>query len=266
MDKRDILRQVKENKIICNSGKIKLGTKVVDISSDLNKDESYEYRADDIEKINVKDYKKSDNTCKYRVVYYGADELPFLIGKKLCILNFASSKNPGGGFETGAMAQEEALCYASDLWKRLGKHSKFYDENRADTLNGQYKDGIIYNKDVVFFRNKFNNTTPRLVDIITCAAPNWRTSARYGVSLDENNSTLSRRLEQIIKVAIANENKVLVLGAFGCGVFGNDPEYVAKETKRLLEDCGYNEFFDEVIFAMKDKVGKNTRAFKKEFN
>lgn len=77
---------------------------------------------------------------------------------------------------------------------------------------------------------------------------------------------MSRRIEQVIKVAIANEAKVLVLGAFGCGVFKNDPNYVAKEMFRLLKTEGYDEYFEEIIFAMNDNNGENVEAFRKTFN
>ena len=72
--------------------------------------------------------------------------------------------------------------------------------------------------------------------------------------------------QQVIKVAIANEVKVLVLGAFGCGVFKNDPNYVAKEMFRLLKTEGYDKYFEEVIFAMNENKGKNVEAFKRTFN
>lgn len=261
------MENVRDNIHTCKSGKLRIGSITLDISEQLKFRESIEYRRKDIDAINVGSFKKSETDCKYKVVFNGADEIPFLLrNKHVCILNFASSKNPGGGFRTGAMAQEEALCNASNLWQRLEEHEKFYEYNRVNTCNGQYSDGIIYEKDVVFFKNKGVNTKPSLADVITCAAPNWSVSRKYNVTIEQNNETLSRRIEQVLKVAIANGDRVLVLGAFGCGAFQNDSDYVAKETYRLLEDCGYNEYFDEILFAMKDAKGPNTNAFKKVFS
>ena len=265
--RQDRMDNVRDNIHTCKSGKLRIGSTTIDISEQLKFRESAEYRRDDIDKINVESFEKSAEDCKYKMVFNGADEIPFLLrNKHVCILNFASSKNPGGGFKTGAMAQEEALCNASNLWQRLEEHDEFYEYNRANLCDGLYTDGIIYEKDVVFFKNKGVNTKPGLADIITCAAPNWSASRRHGVTIEENNETLSRRIEQVLKVAIANGNKVLVLGAFGCGVFKNDPDYVANETYRLLEDCGYKEYFDEILFAMKDAKGPNANAFKKVFS
>lgn len=255
-----------KTKEICKTGKLKIGSKIIDISDKLKLAESIEYRREQLDKLDIAKFDRADKQCKYRIMSCGADVIPFYIREeKPCILNFASSKNPGGGFENGAMAQEEALCYASNLCDCLRKHMNFYEYNREHLNKSQYSDGIIYTKNVSFFRNKFNNVNPKFADVITCAAPNWGASKKLGVSLKENNETMSRRLEQIIKVAIVNENRVLVLGAFGCGVFKNDPNYVAKEMFRLLKTEGYDEYFEEVIFAMNDTKGENVIAFKSTF-
>lgn len=251
---------------IYNSGKLQIGSKTLDISDKLKMSESTEYRKEQMRDIDVSTYSEAGTACTYKVAVYGADAAPFYNrDDKVCILNFASSKNPGGGFEGGAMAQEEALCHASNLNQCLKKHIDFYEYNRENLRKSQYSDGIIYTKNVVFFRNKFNNTNPKLADVITCAAPNWGASRRLGVTLSENNKTMSRRLEQILKVAIANGNRKLVLGAFGCGVFKNEPEYVASEMFRLLKTEGYEKYFSEIIFAMNENKGKNVEAFKNTF-
>ena len=261
------IKAATETKKICTTGKLQIGSKVIDISEKLKLAKSTEYRREQLDNIDISMYKKANTQCKYRMSSYGADVMPFYnrVGQ-LCILNFASSKNPGGGFERGVMAQEEALCYASNLHDCLKKHMSFYEYNREHLNKSQYSDGIIYTKDVLFFRNSFNNINPHFADVITCAAPNWGASRRLGVTLKENNETISRRIEQVLKVAIANENKVIVLGAFGCGVFKNDPNYVAKEMFRLLVIEGYDKYFEEIIFAMNENKGKNVEAFKTVFN
>lgn len=261
------IKEAAETKKICTTGKLQIGSKVIDITDKLKLAESIEYRKEQIDNIDISKYRKANTQCKYRISSYGADVMPFYNREEqLCILNFASSKNPGGGFESGAMAQEEALCYASNLHDCLKRHISFYEYNKEHLNKSQYSDGIIYTKNVLFFRNKFNNTNPKFADVITCAAPNWGASKRLGVTLKENNETMSRRIEQVIKVAIANEVKVIVLGAFGCGVFKNDPNYVAKEMFRLLKTEGYDKYFEEVIFAMNENKGKNVEAFKRTFN
>ena len=47
-------------------------------------------------------------------------------GKKVCVLNFASATNPGGGVTKGSSAQEEAICRCSTLYANL-KEQKAWD-------------------------------------------------------------------------------------------------------------------------------------------
>ena len=258
-----------------NSGLLNLNGNSIDISTALGMWNSKEYRANNIKNIDVSRYKKSEMTCKFSVLPDGADTIAFndkykLDNKKfmqrgICVLNFASSKNPGGGFENGAMAQEEALCQASNLYNILSKHREFYEYNRKNLNKGLYSDGIIFTRNVLFFRNKYKNVEPQLADVITCPAPNFKAARRNGVSETEIENTMYRRIEQIIKVAIANDVRVLVLGAFGCGVFGNNPNKVANIMAKILTTKGYSEYFDEIIFAMNGTTGENVSAFTKVF-
>ena len=145
------IERTTETKKICDTGKLQIGSKVIDISEKLKLAESIEYRKEQLDNIDISKYKKANTQCKYRISSYGADTIPFYSrAEKMCILNFASSKNPGGGFERGAMAQEEALCYASNLHKCLKKHISFYEYNREHLNKTQYSDGIIYTKNVLF--------------------------------------------------------------------------------------------------------------------
>ena len=251
---------------ICNTGKLEIDSQIVDISDQLHSHTSIVYRRADMDKINVVDHSKAEVKCHYEITHYGSDEVPFHYHTDhMCILNFASSRQAGGGFVTGAMAQEEALCHASNLYHCLDENEPFYEYNRENIDRCQYTDGVIYTKGVVFFCNRRVNVSPQMVDVVTCAAPNWSASRSKGVTLDENNATMSRRLEQIIKVAIVNDVKALVLGAFGCGVFGNDVHYVAGELFRLLVEQKYGDYFEKIIFAMNSENDKNVVAFKRFF-
>lgn len=164
------------------------------------------------------------------------------------------------------MAQEESLCHQGNLYCELLKYEdSFYSYNREHTENGLYQDGIIYSTDVVFFKRSNMETKPVLCDVITCAAPNKGDALKKKVSEKEIDSTMSRRIEQVLKVAVANGVNSLVLGAFGCGVFKNDVNYVASEMSRLLKNEGYGKYFDTVVFALAEARGKNTDAFKNNF-
>lgn len=256
---------------IVKSGKLSLHGKTIDIADKLDRTEkkSVEYRAKDITSLSLSGCIIHD-WCEISVkAYKSAEALHVHGGERTAVLNFASSKNPGGGFVRGMMAQEESLCYASNLYGDLLKHRSFYEYNNNHLMAGEYMDGVIYSGDICFFRDaSFNNIEPYFMDVITCAAPN-RGAMYRKMGKDEANRTaneaIRRRVEQVLKVAAVNNVEHLVLGAFGCGVFKNDPDTVAKEMHRALFDLGYVKYFKRITFAMGSGVGKNTEAFVKMF-
>lgn len=268
----NLKEQTIKTKEILNKEKMLLKGKTYVLSDLFDKESSEEYRAEDIDKIIIKDKtdKNSveDNNTEYIIKPYGSVDAVFdnkFNNEKLAVLNFASSKNPGGGFETGASAQEENLCYHSNLIKSLKKRMSFYEFNRSHLNHGLYTDGIIYSNNITFFRKNFKEVEPVQCDVITCAAPNAGAARRQGVPYEKINETMKRRLEQIIKVAIKHDVKVLVLGAFGCGVFKNDAKQVAKITKQLLVDEGYGKHFKYVVFPLLSKSDRNYGAFNSVF-
>lgn len=182
-------------------------------------------------------------------------------------LNFASYKYPGGGFVVGAMAQEEAICHDSTLFNVLSdyKFEKEYQQNRNTNNNyGLYSNFGIYSPEIIFDDGETQNIT----NIITCAAPNLRTFYTLNEFNEENINrvkyTLIARINFILDIAEKHGNKNLILGAFGCGVFKNDPKLVAEIFKNQLEKS-YN--FDKVIFAIpSSNKNDNYKIFKEVFN
>lgn len=163
-------------------------------------------------------------------------------------LNFASAINPGGGFLAGANAQEEDLCRCSGLYQCIKNKPKFYNENIA-AGNRLYLDNIIYSPNVPFFRDSNNKlldyTFP--LSIITSPAPNLIGAVEIDESVLE--STILKRAEKILKVAHLNGHKNIVLGAWGCGAFCNDPVMVADAFKTALLTV---PAFEHVCFAVWD--------------
>ena len=178
------------------------------------------------------------------------------------VLNFASAISPGGGFITGAMAQEEALCHASTLYNQL-KNNKMYKDNKKECTSGLYNYSMCV-CDSVFFKNGHGELLSRqaIVTVITCAAVNRnRVSDKTPKLIDKVNSTMEERIEEIIKMFIRCGNKTVILGAFGCGVFGNDAQVVANAWKKALNK--YGGHFENVIFAVMDRKGsENYKVFK----
>jgi uncharacterized protein (TIGR02452 family) len=188
---------------------------------------------------------------------------------RVAALNFASAKNPGGGFLGGAKAQEEDLARCSALYTCQLTQRAYYDENRAcGTM--LYTDHLIYSPDVPFFRDERLEllATPFLVSILTSPAPNaGEVLARDRGGRAGIRATLERRAGQVLRVAAAEGHRTLVLGAWGCGVFRNDPAEVAEVFGTWLEGPAFAGVFARVVFAVYDrsKGQENRRAFEGRF-
>jgi uncharacterized protein (TIGR02452 family) len=176
------------------------------------------------------------------------------LGEDVCCLVFASARNPGGGFLTGAKAQEEDIARASALHACLSTVPAFYAHHRTDR-DLRYSDRIIYSTAVPVFRDD----AARLLDepyrssMITAAAPNLHAIRQNQPHLAASVPTVLRaRTLRVLQVAAAHGHRRLVLGAWGCGVFGNDPDTVAEAFAVALYDV---DRFDHVAFAVLDRSG-----------
>ena len=191
-------------------------------------------------------------------------------GGHLGCLNFASAKNPGGGFLTGAQAQEEALARASALYPCLLQAPAYYERNRANR-SAIYLDLLIYSPQVPFFRNDAGDLLERpiLASVITAPAPN---AGAVHQNEPQNDGAvepaLRRRADLVLAAASAHGVQTLVLGAWGCGVFRNDPGLVAAIFADLLKPAGqYAGIFSRVAFAVFDRTEDQGtyRAFADQF-
>lgn len=185
------------------------------------------------------------------------------LGQKMAVLNFSSYKNPGGQFLNGSRAQEESLCHASTLYNVLSRNQYFYDYNKKDLNRALYRDAALYTPDIIF---ECSSGRSIKCDVITCAAPNFTAASKYcKVSSTENITVLRSRIRYVLQVAAANHINILILGAYGCGVFGQNPYEVAAIFNELL----LNEFFcfNKVIFAVPAETvhPQNYNAFKSIF-
>jgi uncharacterized protein (TIGR02452 family) len=185
-------------------------------------------------------------------------------GGHLACLNFASAKNPGGGFLGGAQAQEESLARSSALYPCLLGQPEHYERNRANA-SVIYLDLAIFSPLVPFFRDDDGGwlDRPVLASVITCAAPNasaLRQQKRFDASAVER--ALRKRAAFVLEVAAHHRVERLVLGAWGAGVFGNDPELVASAFREPLRG-DHAGAFAEVVFAV--PPGPNLPAFTAAF-
>lgn len=190
---------------------------------------------------------------------------------RTAVLNFASARYPGGGVESGSNAQEEALCRISTLYPCLcneNVRADYYDFHNKSS-SPTYSDRIIYTPDVVVFREDDNSMKVLSknkwwkTDVITSPAPN-RSAMRDCEGLDLYlKDIFVSRFNAILSVAKENKVDNVILGAFGCGVFGNDPYMVAECAKEALENYKFKNVEFAVFCTKWDS--RNFTAFKDVF-
>ncbi len=187
-------------------------------------------------------------------------------GLSPCVLNFASAKNPGGGFLGGAIAQEETLARSSALHACLEGRA-MYEHHRAQR-SPLYTSWVIHSPAVPVFRTDLGELLeePWLASFLTCAAVNAGVARERDASVAARIPAVMReRTARVLEVAEAMGERALVLGAWGCGVFRNDPEMVAAHFDEVLAEM--RGAFDVVVFAVLDTSAeqKNLAPFARRF-
>lgn len=216
---------------------------------------------------------------RYQTAFEVTDETTLVAARRLSAedstadllcLNFASAKNPGGGFLRGTQAQEESLARSSALYPCLLRHSAMYDYNRrANTC--LYSDYMIFSPSVPMFRADDGTLLEESynVSVLTSPAVNagaLRRNEPHNVAAIQ--PTMAQRLQKLLWVAQQNGQKRLILGAWGCGVFDNDAAMVAALFHAALEPQSlFGQAFERVVFAVYDSSAGQTslNAFKSEF-
>lgn len=190
-------------------------------------------------------------------------------GREPGALNFASARNPGGGFLGGSQAQEESLARASGLYHALTGEAAapFYAAHRH--ADGRYSDRLLHSPGVPVFRDDADRPTPDVtrVGFVTAAAPNAGALRRNAPHLlPEVPEVLRTRAALVLGAFARHGHREVVLGAWGCGVFRNDPREVAGVFRDLLEGEARG-MFDRVVFAVLDGVpdAPTLRAFREAF-
>lgn len=192
-------------------------------------------------------------------------------GSKIAVLNFASARHPGGGVESGSRAQEESLCRCSTLFPCLNRRELLDNYYKIHNVakNPLYTDGCIYTPNIYVIKSDtdFPERLPESewfsVDVLTCAAPNLRFVD--SMPNEELYKIHVKRVRHILSIAAANGDEILVLGAFGCGAFMNDPKVVAKAFKDVLKE--FEGCFKHIEFAIycSSRETENFDAFEREF-
>ncbi len=179
--------------------------------------------------------------------------LPSLANKNVTLLNFASYNNPGGAFLDGSSAQEESLCHDSFLYNVLSQMPEYYYFNNKHKNKALYTDRAIFTPDVLFFnfgKSCDPSVKERVANVITCAAPNRSVLEKYGSFTEEMNMiALKQRIEFIRDICFENKCEVVILGAWGCGVFCQDARIVANMFMKAFGDMPTS-----VVYAIPDAI------------
>lgn len=252
-----------------SSGKsetVDIGTKIFNCqySSETYRPENYEHYKPSISKGSMCTIEvKPEST-------FGAARRLCAMKLKTCVLNFASATKPGGGFKNGKKAQEESLSRQSALYVSLEGQKEMYQAHLANKYDNVYKDYMIYSRAVPVFRDdKTEQLLPGdqvfCTDVITSAAP-WKAKiVEAGGDLSNLDKIIYKRCKKILRCAIDNKVQALVLGAYGCGVFGNKPKDISQIFKKLLIDKEYGKYFKIVEFAITGKTSENFIEFSSTF-
>lgn len=194
---------------------------------------------------NDKDIKPTIEVCNEKS-FTSATRLLKEGKENIVLLNFASGHSVGGSVIEGANAQEEDLCRCSGLYDSLKTKTEFYESNSKNKI--EYTDDIIYSPNVPFFKDDNFNLLekPIHLSVITSPAPNLMHGFDNEFDL---NLLINKRILKILRVAMMNNHKTILLGAWGCGAFQNDRSIVAnafKDNLKLLP------FFEHVCFPVFD--------------
>lgn len=198
-----------------------------------------------------------------------AQQMAVSANSHLALLNFASARNPGGGFLNGAKAQEEDLCRCSGLYPCLLKCPEYYQVNRVQN-SMLYTDYAIFSPRVPFFKTSGTGNlldAPFFVSVITCPAPN------SGPFLKDNpdghsqlRETFFQRWSNVLRIAHDQGVSRLILGAWGCGAFQGNPTVAAKTAYQAIQ--AYAGGLEEIVFAIPGdgrRSGTNLKEFQTVF-
>lgn len=166
-------------------------------------------------------------------------------------LNFASAKHPGGGFLGGARAQEESLCRSSGLYACIVTDAMY--RVHAPTRGGFYTNYAIYSPGVPVFRDDAGGllAEPYRCGFVTSPAVNAGTYLKDGGRQADVTREMRHRIDKVLHIMAGHGHDAAVLGAWGCGVFRNDPEIIADLFREALA-ARFAGVFRRVVFAVLD--------------
>ena len=215
--------------------------------------------------IDISDCFAGTRCEEIKFTYGGTVSTAYNYSGNVAMLNFADALIPGGLVEHGEITQEENICRCSNLYESLTLDkciNGYYEHNRKLlSIYPHYTNALIYSYDTLVFKDdiSYERIEPKYIDVITCPAPCGGNTRNLANLIEE-------RIEGIIKSAIYHQAEVLVLGAWGCGAFGQDAEVMGELFGKVLTK--YSRFFRIIDFAIRSNDGSKSElseTFKKGF-
>ena len=209
--------------------------------------------------------KLTEGPSEYDIELWDTDSVSAVLKStgKTCVLNFASYKQPGGMYLQGSRAQEECLCHESTLYNVLKSQTLYYEYNNHNLNKALYFNRALYSPNIIFERDG----DVKKADVLTCAAPNFTAANKYcGIDEKINSRYIRSRISFLLSHLSDKDLDTIVLGAFGCGVFGQDPVEVATIFIEEIEKVFHSNRKTKFVFAVIDANSDNYAAFDKIIN
>jgi uncharacterized protein (TIGR02452 family) len=263
---------------VIKTGEYTAGSRVVSVKDEIEDSVWYTITKtpEELDKLLAKGFDPSEKDFVTEVVVKNCTTIEAIRDEsrdrsmKLGVLNFASAKNPGGGFLGGAQAQEESLARSSSLYAALTKNTTLYEFNKRNS-SYLYSDHMIYSPKVVFWMDDDGEFLSEflLADVITSPAPNKGAMQQNGKPKELNllEEVFKGRIAKVFSLALEQKIECFILGAWGCGVFRNDAETVARLFREAL-DGKFKRQFRRIVFAVFDssKDASKFNAFHELFS
>jgi uncharacterized protein (TIGR02452 family) len=224
----------------------------------------------DLEELQAIDFPKVESTQIHVSADTSLDAVRRLAAlfpnKRIACLNFASAKNAGGGFLNGSQAQEESIARATGLYPCQLLAEDYYSYHRK-LKTCLYSDHMIYSPQVPVIKHENGEPMDRpiLCSFVTSPAVNAGVVRRQEKSnTDLIIPVMRTRIDKLLSLFAEKGEEVLVLGAWGCGVFQNEPEDIAKLFHEALE-TRFKDVFDYVEFAVYSSNPRFIKPFEAYF-
>lgn len=254
----DTVKCVSQGHYIKNGKKIEIPT----ANEGLSIDNVEFYKSDISNKIKFNELRKTKTEIfiSNQDCLYAAKEL-IEDGYSPVVINNASFKRPGGGVANGSAAQEENICRRTNLYESIFRfRSDMAKEYGLPSEENQYPlpiNGAIYSPSITVFREGEDKNyeylnEPYCIDVITIAAIKNPDIDSNGHLTDAVKKITKDKIRMMLNLGIYWENDSIVLGAFGCGAFGNPPEEMAKLFKEVINEPEYCDKYEKIVFAILD--------------